>query len=226
MPYVKEELRTALEFLNPMPSNAGELNYAISHLCHRYIVETRKGVSYANCNEVMGVLDCAKLEFYRTVVAPYEDVKMAENGPVSALDAPFLEALAADVRNIDQPHMDPDALVAAISDAVKSVLGPAKQPATAAPVAENKSAISAPYAANEPAKQPATAQPSVSRVRRPAVVLGPPAGIGDAPLPNISVAAAEPKSKPKDHVPVMLDKHIASVWDEATRGNGEDDPDI
>ena len=30
----------------------------------------------------MGALECAKLELYRRVAAPYEDVKIMENGDV------------------------------------------------------------------------------------------------------------------------------------------------
>jgi hypothetical protein len=33
-------------------------------------------------NEAIGVLECAKLELYRRVAAPYEDEKIAESGDV------------------------------------------------------------------------------------------------------------------------------------------------
>lgn len=95
MPYVKADLRVPLEFINPMPSNAGELNYAISHLVHRYITETKGGVSYANVNEAMGVLACVQAEFYRTVVAPYENTKAVEHGSVTDLDVNFFRELIA-----------------------------------------------------------------------------------------------------------------------------------
>ena len=58
----------------------GELNYAITELALFYL--KRKGVSYTNMNEVIGVLECAKLEFYRRATAPYEDKKVEENGDV------------------------------------------------------------------------------------------------------------------------------------------------
>ena len=57
----------------------GELNYAISRMAHVYL---RGNVSYTNINAVIGVLECVKLELYRMVAAPYEDVKRNENGPV------------------------------------------------------------------------------------------------------------------------------------------------
>lgn len=58
----------------------GELNYAITEMMINYL--NRKGVSYTNMNEVIGVLECAKLELYRRMTAPYEDMKIDENGDV------------------------------------------------------------------------------------------------------------------------------------------------
>lgn len=58
----------------------GELNYAITVMMINYL--NRKGVSYTNMNEVIGVLECAKLELYRRMTAPYEDTKIDENGDV------------------------------------------------------------------------------------------------------------------------------------------------
>ena len=56
------------------------MNYAISMLCKEYIA--RFGCYYTHLNSVMGVLESAKLEFYRRVVAPYEDKKIEENGDI------------------------------------------------------------------------------------------------------------------------------------------------
>jgi hypothetical protein len=39
-------------------------------------------VRYANLNEMIGALECCKLELYRILTAPYEDVKIEENGGV------------------------------------------------------------------------------------------------------------------------------------------------
>lgn len=93
MPYIKQEGRSpimiALEELMDFVSGPGDLNYAISRMVHLYIME--KGLRYVNLNEVIGVLECAKLEAYRCVAAPYEDGKRDQNGPVSVLDAGGLE---------------------------------------------------------------------------------------------------------------------------------------
>jgi hypothetical protein len=52
----------------------------ISSLLDEYLTEN--GRNYANINEVIGVLECAKLEIYRRVAAPYEDEKIDQNGDV------------------------------------------------------------------------------------------------------------------------------------------------
>jgi hypothetical protein len=52
--------------------NCCELNYAISTLVDQYITN-RCGLKYGAINEVIGVLECAKLELYRRIAAPYED---------------------------------------------------------------------------------------------------------------------------------------------------------
>ena len=95
MPYVKQEDRieiaTVLEpledfiFDERLGAQPGTLNYIITSLCHAYI-QGNGYYSYAGMNEVIGILECAKQEFYRTVVVPYEDIKRKENGPVSKLD--------------------------------------------------------------------------------------------------------------------------------------------
>ena len=59
----------------------GELNYAITMLAQRWM-NRHGGLSYANINAVVGVLECAKQEFYRRLAAPYEDEKARLNGDV------------------------------------------------------------------------------------------------------------------------------------------------
>ena len=61
--------------------NAGELNYAITELL-RFYLDTTTGHRYRYYNEAIGVLECAKMELYRRLVAPYEDEKIKENGDV------------------------------------------------------------------------------------------------------------------------------------------------
>ena len=83
MPYITQEKRKILE--STSATTVGELNYTITKICHEYIY--KKGLSYTTINEVIGVLECAKLEAYRTIASSLEDKKRTENGPVSKLDA-------------------------------------------------------------------------------------------------------------------------------------------
>lgn len=83
MPYIKQTRREELlsrmqDLLSVDDLNQGDLNYIISKVLHTHL--HNKGCNYATCNDIIGVLECAKLEFYRKMVASYEDVKILENG--------------------------------------------------------------------------------------------------------------------------------------------------
>lgn len=80
MPYIKQERRKQFELGEAFPNDAGELNYAITLMIKGYL--GKKGLSYSNLNEVIGALECAKMELYRRVAVPYEDKKIKENGDV------------------------------------------------------------------------------------------------------------------------------------------------
>jgi hypothetical protein len=81
MPYIyrPSRARLALE-VKQLPETAGELNYCITQLCQRYL--EREGDSYTVRNEIIGALECAKLEFYRRAVVPFECRKILENGDI------------------------------------------------------------------------------------------------------------------------------------------------
>jgi|688.fasta_scaffold02087_22 hypothetical protein len=85
MPYIKQEDREffdeRLTFNTTAIHSAGELNYCITKLLDHYIA-VHGGTSYKNLNEVIGVLECAKLEIYRRIAVPYEDFKIQQNGDV------------------------------------------------------------------------------------------------------------------------------------------------
>lgn len=82
MPYIEEEARRRLE-AGSLPTTPGELNYALTRLVDAY-VSGKGALRYTHLNEAIGVLECAKLELYRRVAAPYEDEKMASAGDVYA----------------------------------------------------------------------------------------------------------------------------------------------
>ncbi len=83
MPYVKAGARERLAATEsfPLPANAGELNYVVTRLCDRML---GSDVNYSKINALIGALECAKLELYRRVAAPYEVSKSLENGDVYA----------------------------------------------------------------------------------------------------------------------------------------------
>jgi hypothetical protein len=88
MPYIKKERRKELFCLSTDDSafmfwnveTPGELNYAFTHILNSYL--ENKKLSYQTINEIIGALEGSKLEFYRRIVAPYEDKKIEENGDV------------------------------------------------------------------------------------------------------------------------------------------------
>ena len=81
MPYIKQEIRDQLDpDLTISPTNEGEMNYVITDILDDYL--SAYGLNYANVNALVGVLECAKLELYRRIAAPYEDEKIQENGDV------------------------------------------------------------------------------------------------------------------------------------------------
>lgn len=83
MPYIPSESRkqfdSHIEALVEKDISFGELNYIISRMI--WLLWNRKP-SYTLANNLIGVLECAKAEFYRRFLAPYEDIKIKENGDV------------------------------------------------------------------------------------------------------------------------------------------------
>lgn len=80
MPYIDKEHRQALTPIGAVAANSGELNYQITVLLNSYLMT--KGLTYGNINEIIGVLECAKLELYRRIAVPYEEGKKKSNGDV------------------------------------------------------------------------------------------------------------------------------------------------
>jgi len=86
MPYIRKESREKfnqfkLDLLSLAIETSGELNYVITKIILEYLY--KKGIpKYNNYNEIVGVLECAKQELYRRQIAPYEDIKIKDNGDV------------------------------------------------------------------------------------------------------------------------------------------------
>jgi hypothetical protein len=92
MPYVDERSKELFEMVSlPMGEvTVGELNYGITKLVDAWLMD--QGISYSSINAAIGVLECAKLELYRRIAAPYEDSKKAING--DAYSRSLLKAVA------------------------------------------------------------------------------------------------------------------------------------
>lgn len=81
MPYINPKDRAMLEpNIKTYAETAGELNFQITRLITEYL--EHRGLNYQTCNDIVGALDGAKVEFQRRVVAPYEDKKIEQNGDV------------------------------------------------------------------------------------------------------------------------------------------------
>ncbi|MBE3139911.1 MAG: hypothetical protein IMZ53_04915 [Thermoplasmata archaeon] len=93
MPYIDKSKRVmyddyihAFELMHADKATDGELNYLVTGLCHSVI--KKQGLKYGTLNKIIGVLTCVIQELYRKIAAPYEEVKLIANGPVSILDTP------------------------------------------------------------------------------------------------------------------------------------------
>lgn len=84
MPYIKgyerQDMHQSIAGLSLNINSVGQLNYAITQLCRNFLATSDK--KYADYNSIVGVLESAKLEFYRRAVSIYEDKKRDENGDV------------------------------------------------------------------------------------------------------------------------------------------------
>jgi hypothetical protein len=84
MPYIeqgaRQKMKKAMGDLMVQITTEGELNYAFSKMARLYL--KKHPLRYAILNEIMGVFESAKLEFYRRVVTPYEETKIIEHGDI------------------------------------------------------------------------------------------------------------------------------------------------
>ena len=94
MPYIKQEQRNVLDpaigelqdriHLYPTQERDGILNYIISTLVSDAIHPGIEPWRYADIARAVAVFECAKLEFYRRIAGPKEDVAIADNGDIDS----------------------------------------------------------------------------------------------------------------------------------------------
>lgn len=80
MPYIEQRLRDDLQSREACPTTPGELNFMFTDVIKDYLLY--KGESYQTYNDIIGALDCCGKELYRRKIAPYEDMKINQNGDV------------------------------------------------------------------------------------------------------------------------------------------------
>jgi len=94
MPYIPSQDRPAYDGLidqlaealaaQPADRRKGHANYVVTQLVRKaWGVHTASGESYSNYADVIGTLECAKLELYRRWVADYEDKAIQKNGDLA-----------------------------------------------------------------------------------------------------------------------------------------------
>jgi hypothetical protein len=69
MPYIRqverEQLDSHIDELSKIVEHDGQLNYIITRLCHNWIIKV--GKRYTCINQIIGVLHCVSMEFYRMI---------------------------------------------------------------------------------------------------------------------------------------------------------------
>lgn len=88
VPYTKQERRANLdsharrvaEDLHFMGDEQGDLNYFITRVGVHLLA--LQGMGYSTASHIRAAFDDASAEWYRRVMAPYEDEKCEENGDV------------------------------------------------------------------------------------------------------------------------------------------------
>lgn len=87
MPYIKKDRRADYDgdidaLIGELKGHSfppGDINYIFSCILH---AAWNSDPRYDTGNELIGVLECTKQEFYRRKLVPYEDIKVKENGDV------------------------------------------------------------------------------------------------------------------------------------------------
>jgi len=101
MPYIKQSQRQDLREPTrkigrtiralPRENHAGALNYALTRIVVEVLGASLGGLEqfplsslcrYDKLNRMIGMLECCKLELYRRLAAPYEDIAKERNGDI------------------------------------------------------------------------------------------------------------------------------------------------
>jgi len=82
MPYIKKERRIEVDkIVDLMKQSKIQIDGDLNYLLYKFIKDT-VNPSYKNYKNVIGELECCKLELYRRLISDYETLKIKENGDV------------------------------------------------------------------------------------------------------------------------------------------------
>lgn len=80
-PSIEKIVKELLQSPEAPNSSLGELNYVIFKIVKRYVVSL--GLRYHHLQNLVGTLECCKMEIYRKIIGPYEDKAIDKNGDIS-----------------------------------------------------------------------------------------------------------------------------------------------
>lgn len=78
MPYIQQEDRDKI-LSGEKYTTPGELNFCFTGVALEYLGDNP---NYQKFNDVIGAIECCKMELYRRKIALYEDEKIQTNGDV------------------------------------------------------------------------------------------------------------------------------------------------
>lgn len=82
MPYIKWEERDEIVSLVAALAQAIQTPGQLAYALYLLLLARTRDSGFEKMSGVLGVFEAVKLEFYRRVVVPYEQEKIAENGDV------------------------------------------------------------------------------------------------------------------------------------------------
>lgn len=84
MPYINRKDRQMLDALVNNFMRYGKIHGRLNYFIYKLTKEAIRvnGESYGSYKEIIGELECAKLEIYRRMISKYEDKKIEENGDI------------------------------------------------------------------------------------------------------------------------------------------------
>ncbi len=89
MPYIDQykrpkfdkAIQESLKALSKDQFSVGDINYLFSSIIWK--AWEKMGGGYTNANNLIGVLECIKLELYRRPISNYENEKIISNGDIN-----------------------------------------------------------------------------------------------------------------------------------------------